>query len=58
MLRAMAGVALVAGLFVLDATSGVRDHAPAFKVTLDVFRHAGLITKRRRCEDVIVAPPG
>ena len=30
----------------------------AFDATLDVFQHAGLITKRHRYEDVIVAPPG
>jgi NitT/TauT family transport system substrate-binding protein len=30
---------------------------PAFEVTLDVFQHAGLITKRHRYEDV-VPPPG
>jgi NitT/TauT family transport system substrate-binding protein len=29
----------------------------AFEATLDVFRHAGLITKRHRYEDVIAAPP-
>ena len=30
---------------------------PAFEVTLDVFQHAGLITKRHRYEDVVVPPP-
>jgi NitT/TauT family transport system substrate-binding protein len=30
---------------------------PAFEVTLDVFRHAGLITKRHAYEDVIAPPP-
>jgi NitT/TauT family transport system substrate-binding protein len=30
---------------------------PAFEVTLDVFLHSGLITKRHRYEDVIAAPP-
>ncbi len=30
---------------------------PAFEVTLDVFQHAGLITKRHRHEDVVAAPP-
>jgi NitT/TauT family transport system substrate-binding protein len=30
---------------------------PAFEVTLDVFQHSGLITKRHRYEDVIAAPP-
>ena len=30
---------------------------PAFEVTLDVFQHAGLITKRHRYEDVVVSPP-
>ncbi len=29
----------------------------AFEVTLDVFEHAGLITKRHRYEDVIAPPP-
>jgi NitT/TauT family transport system substrate-binding protein len=29
----------------------------AFEVTLDVFQHAGLITRRHRYEDVIAAPP-
>jgi len=29
----------------------------AFEVTLDVFQHAKLITKRHRYEDVVVAPP-
>ena len=30
---------------------------PAFETALDVFQHAGLITKRHRYEDVVVAPP-
>ena len=30
---------------------------PAFEATLDVFQHAGLITRRHRYEDVIAAPP-
>ncbi len=30
---------------------------PAFEVTLDVFQHAGLITKRHRYEDVVAPPP-
>src|SRR5262245_35410543 len=30
---------------------------PAFEVALDVFQHAGLITKRHRYEDVVAAPP-
>ena len=30
---------------------------PAFEVTLEVFQHAGLITKRHRYEDVVVPPP-
>jgi NitT/TauT family transport system substrate-binding protein len=30
---------------------------PAFEVTLDVFQHAGLITRRHRYEDAIAAPP-
>jgi NitT/TauT family transport system substrate-binding protein len=30
---------------------------PAFEVTLDVFQHAGLITKRHKYEDVIAQPP-
>src|SRR5512144_2109153 len=30
---------------------------PAFEVALDVFEHAGLITKRHRYEDVISLPP-
>ena len=30
---------------------------PAFEVTLDVFHHAGLITKRHRYEDVVAPPP-
>jgi len=30
---------------------------PAFEVTLDIFQHAGLITKRHRYEDVVVPPP-
>jgi NitT/TauT family transport system substrate-binding protein len=31
---------------------------PAFEATLDVFAHAGLITKRHRYEDVVAPPPG
>jgi hypothetical protein len=27
------------------------------EVALDVFQHAGLITKRHRYEDVVAAPP-
>jgi NitT/TauT family transport system substrate-binding protein len=30
---------------------------PAFEVTVDVFQHAKLITRRHRYEDVVVAPP-
>jgi NitT/TauT family transport system substrate-binding protein len=30
---------------------------PAFEVALDVFQHAGLITKRHRYEDVVASPP-
>jgi NitT/TauT family transport system substrate-binding protein len=30
---------------------------PAFAATLDIFQHAGLITKRHAYEDVIAAPP-
>ncbi len=30
---------------------------PAFEVTLDVFQHAGLITKRHKYGDVVAAPP-
>jgi NitT/TauT family transport system substrate-binding protein len=30
---------------------------PAFETTLDVFQHAGLITKRHRYEDVVAPPP-
>ncbi|MCI0547924.1 MAG: ABC transporter substrate-binding protein [Candidatus Rokubacteria bacterium] len=30
---------------------------PAYQVTLDVFEHAGLITKRHRYEDVVAPPP-
>jgi NitT/TauT family transport system substrate-binding protein len=30
---------------------------PAFEVALDVFQHAGLITKRHAYEDVVAAPP-
>jgi NitT/TauT family transport system substrate-binding protein len=30
---------------------------PAFEVTLDVFQHAGLITRRHRYEDVVTSPP-
>jgi NitT/TauT family transport system substrate-binding protein len=31
---------------------------PAFEVTLDVYQHAGLITRRHRYEDAIAPPPG
>jgi NitT/TauT family transport system substrate-binding protein len=30
---------------------------PAFEATLDIFQHAGLITRRHRYEDVIAPPP-
>jgi NitT/TauT family transport system substrate-binding protein len=30
---------------------------PAFETTVDVFAHAGLITRRHRYEDVVVPPP-
>jgi NitT/TauT family transport system substrate-binding protein len=30
---------------------------PAFEVALDVFQHAGLITKRHAYGDVVAAPP-
>jgi NitT/TauT family transport system substrate-binding protein len=30
---------------------------PAFEATLDIFQHAGLITRRHRYEDVVAAPP-
>ena len=30
---------------------------PAFEATLDIFKHAGLITKRHAYEDVVVPPP-
>jgi NitT/TauT family transport system substrate-binding protein len=30
---------------------------PAFEATLDIFQHAGLITKRHRYEDAIAPPP-
>jgi NitT/TauT family transport system substrate-binding protein len=30
---------------------------PAFEATLDVFQHAGLISKRHRYEDVVALPP-
>ncbi|HUC47010.1 MAG TPA: ABC transporter substrate-binding protein, partial [Hyphomicrobiaceae bacterium] len=30
---------------------------PAFEVTLDIFQHAGLITKRHAFADVVVPPP-
>jgi NitT/TauT family transport system substrate-binding protein len=29
----------------------------AFEATLDIFQHAGLITKRHRYEDVVSPPP-
>jgi NitT/TauT family transport system substrate-binding protein len=31
---------------------------PAFETTLDVFQHAGLITRRHRYEDIVAQPPG
>ena len=31
---------------------------PAFEATLDIFQHAGRITRRHRYEDAIAAPPG
>jgi NitT/TauT family transport system substrate-binding protein len=31
---------------------------PAWEATVDIFRHAGLITRRHRYEDVIAPPPG
>jgi NitT/TauT family transport system substrate-binding protein len=31
---------------------------PAFEATLDVYQHAGLITRRHRYEDAIAPPPG
>jgi NitT/TauT family transport system substrate-binding protein len=30
---------------------------PAFEATLNVFQHAGLITKRHAYEDIVVSPP-
>jgi NitT/TauT family transport system substrate-binding protein len=30
---------------------------PAYEATLDIFQHAGLITKRHKYEDVVAAPP-
>jgi NitT/TauT family transport system substrate-binding protein len=30
---------------------------PAFEATLDIFQHAGLITKRHKYEDVVAQPP-
>ena len=30
---------------------------PAFEATLDIFQHAGKITKRHRYEDVVAQPP-
>jgi NitT/TauT family transport system substrate-binding protein len=30
---------------------------PAFEATVDIFQHAGLITKRHRYEDVVAPPP-
>jgi hypothetical protein len=30
---------------------------PAFEATLDIFQHAGLITKRHPYEAVVAAPP-
>jgi NitT/TauT family transport system substrate-binding protein len=38
-------------------TPHVEIRRPAFEVTLDVFQHAGLITRRHTYEDVIAAPP-
>jgi len=38
-------------------TSHVEITRPAFETTLDVFLHAGVITKRHRYEDVVAAPP-
>jgi NitT/TauT family transport system substrate-binding protein len=31
---------------------------PAFEAALDVFQHAGLVTKRHAYEDVVAAPHG
>ena len=31
---------------------------PAFEATLDIFQHAGLITKRHAYEDVVAAAAG
>ena len=31
---------------------------PAFEATLDIFQHAGKITRRHRYEDVVAPPPG
>jgi NitT/TauT family transport system substrate-binding protein len=31
---------------------------PAFEVALDVFHHAGLITKRHSYDEVVAKPPG
>jgi NitT/TauT family transport system substrate-binding protein len=31
---------------------------PAWEATVEIFQHAGLITRRHRYEDVIAAPPG
>src|SRR5262245_54864231 len=30
---------------------------PAFEATLDIFKHAGLITRRHAYEDVVAPPP-
>ena len=38
-------------------TPHVQITRPAFEVTLDVFQHSGLITRRHRYEDVVAAPP-
>ena len=38
-------------------TSHVEITRSAFETTLDVFQHAGVITKRHRYEDVVAAPP-
>jgi NitT/TauT family transport system substrate-binding protein len=31
---------------------------PAFEAALDIFQHAGLITKRHKYEDIVAPPPG
>jgi NitT/TauT family transport system substrate-binding protein len=30
---------------------------PAFEATVDIFQHAGLITRRHKYEDIVAAPP-